>query len=392
MKTIRTRLLFPVSRPFISDGKLVVDNGGGILYVGKWDGEVLGNLITWDGMVIPGLVNAHVHLEFSALKNKGPKGVGVAHWVGKVQTERSLLDPNEISPAFISSLKDMKSSGIVAIGEVGNNFYGLEYLREAGIRVVYFYEILGFLPKLAEEIFYNTLNKLKYFQIKYPEIEFFIAPHALYSTSKELIRLIFNQKEFRITTIHLAEGKEENELLEKGDGPWKTYLQKLGKWPSDWICPHLSPVSYFKTLAPEKRAILVHLCNISSEEIIWLSKQKRFIPCCCPRSNLYITGELAPINKFWRSKIPVALGTDSLASNDSLSLWDEMKVVKKHFPEISNEEILKMATLNSAWALGLEAELGSLDLGKRPGILLVEAKNLEESLQRGKPKNINRIV
>jgi cytosine/adenosine deaminase-related metal-dependent hydrolase len=375
----------------ISDGKLVVDQRGEILYVGKWDGEASGELITWDGIVVPGLVNAHVHLELSALKNKTPKGVGVTYWVEKVQTKRSLLDPNEISRAIISSLEEMETLGIVAIGEVGNNFYGLEYLRDARMKVVYFYEILGFMPKMAEEIFYSSLNKLEHFRRKYPEVEFFIAPHALYSTSEELIRMIFSQKEFRITTIHLSEGKEENELLEKGKGPWKTYIETLGKWPSNWICPGLSPISYFKTLAPEKRTILVHLCNISSDEIMWLSKQNRFIPCCCPRSNLYITGELPPIDKFWRSKIPVALGTDSLASNDSLSIWDEMRVVKRHFPEIPDEDILKMATLNSAWALGLEDELGSLDLGKRPGVLLVEAYNLEESLQTEKPLNIKRM-
>jgi len=89
MKTIRARSLFSISRPLISDGKLVVDQRGEILYVGKWDGEASGELITWDGIVIPGLVNAHVHLELSALKDKGPKGVGVTQWVEKVQTKRS---------------------------------------------------------------------------------------------------------------------------------------------------------------------------------------------------------------------------------------------------------------------------------------------------------------
>ena len=392
MKTIRARLLFPVSKPYISNGKLVVGNQGQILYVGKWDGEVSGELITWDGIVIPGLINTHVHLELSALKDKIPKGMGVYYWVEKVQTERALLDPKEISQAVISSLKEMESSGTVAIGEVGNNFYGIEYLRKTRMRVVYFYEILGFLPQMAEEIFFASLQKLKYFQTKYPEIEFFIAPHALYSTSRELIKLIFARKEFRITTIHLAEGKEENELLEKGNGPWKTYLQKLGKWPSDWTCPHLSPVSCFKTLLPKKRTILVHLCTISSEEIAWLRKQEKLIPCSCPRSNLYITGKLAPIDKFWQSKIPVALGTDSLASNETLSLWDEMRMVKKYFPEIPAVEILKMATLNSAWALGVESEMGSLDQGKQPGILLVEAEDLEKALEKERPLTLKRIA
>ena len=274
MKTLRVRLLFPVTEPFIEDGKLILDNKGEIIYVGKWDGKKKGELITWDGIAFPGFVNCHVHLELCGLKNKIPKGLGVTNWVRLLQQKRALLRKEDIKSGIIKGIEDMKKDGIVAIGEVGNSFSSLEYLANSSFNVIYFFEVLGFMPDKAEEIFINSYMELKKYQSLYPKIKFYIAPHAFYSTSEKLIKLIFSNKEYKITTIHIAEGEEEIQFLQTGNGPWKDYLEEIKKFPSYWKPPNTSPVLYLKILAPSKKTILVHLCNLSRQDIDWLKQKK----------------------------------------------------------------------------------------------------------------------
>ncbi|MDY6863435.1 MAG: amidohydrolase family protein [Thermodesulfobacteriota bacterium] len=378
MKTLRVRLLFPVTQPSIENGKLVVDDSGRIIFIGKWDGKREGELITWDGMALPGLINTHVHLELGHLKDKIPKGEGVTSWVKRLQYERAMLNNEDTKRGIIEGIEKIKEDGVIAIGEVGNSFSSLQYLKNTPFRVVYFYEILGFIPDAAEEILDTSLNKIKHYQSLYPEVKFNLAPHALYSTSERLIKLIFSRKEFKVTSIHIAEGKEETQFLLTGNGPWKAYLEEIGKWPPDWKFPGISPVLYFKTIFTSKRTVLVHLCNISQYEIAWLKEKENIVACICPRSNLYITDKLSPIDKLFKGGMKISLGTDSLASNRNLSIRLEMKEVKRHFPSIPCEEIIRMATINGALSLGMEDELGSFEVGKRPGIILSETYNPEE--------------
>jgi cytosine/adenosine deaminase-related metal-dependent hydrolase len=214
--------------------------------------------------------------------------------------------------------------------------------------------VLGFLPDAAESIFQQAQERLARYRREFPGVSCFLAPHALYSTSENLVRMLWSVDPEGPSSIHLAEGSEECALLEKGEGPWKRYLQGLGKWPSQWQCPGVSPMGYLKRLHSQKR--------------------------------LYVSNQAASLDRLWKAGCTLALGTDSLASNESLSLQAEMKTAKRLFPSLPNGEILRMATLHGAQALGMDKEFGSFAPGKRPGVLLAAAESLDAFL--GTPGHI----
>lgn len=386
MKTIRAQCLFPVSRPPFFDGKLVVDTHGTVCSLGAWDGRWEGERIDWAGLVFPGLVNAHVHLELSALRGRMPRGVGLTPWVEALQRARLELSPDEIARGIVAALREMETDGTVACADVGNDGLALPHLSAARLRSLFFLEVVGFLPETAESTFRQAQERLARYRKDFPGISCFLAPHALYSTSENLVRMLWSVDPEGPSSIHLAEGEEECALLDKGEGPWKRYLQELGKWPSQWQCPGLSPMGYLKRLKSEKRIILVHLCHLTEDETAWLKDHRNFFPCVCLRSNLYVTKQAACLDRLWQSGCTVAFGTDSLASNESLSLQEEMKTAKRLFPSLPSAEILRMATLHGALALGMDKELGSFDPGKRPGVLLAAAESLDAFL--GTPEHI----
>lgn len=392
MKTIRAHRLFPVSRPPFFDGKLVLDEHGTVCALGTWDGRWEGKRIDWEGIVFPGLVNAHVHLELCALKGLLPRGLGVTRWVEALQRARAGLSPDDISQGIVAALREMETDGTVACGDVGNDGVSLPLLSASPLRSIYFLEVLGFLPEAAEHIFLQAQERLTRFRKNFREVSCVLAPHAFYSTSESLVRMLWSVDPESPSSIHLAEGSEECALLGKGEGPWKSYLRNLGKWPSQWECPGVSPIGYLRRLAPEKRIILVHLCLVTEEEMTWLKDRRNLCPCACLRSNLYLSGRAASLDRLWQAGCQVALGTDSLASNESLSLQEEMRTAKRLFPSLPDGEILRMATLNGAQALGLEKEFGSFEPGKRPGVLVAAAESLETFLGSPEPISVRRVA
>jgi aminodeoxyfutalosine deaminase len=363
-----------------------VDAHGTVCSLGPWDGRWEGERIDWEGLVFPGLVNAHVHLELSALKGRVPRGLGVTPWVEALQPSRAGLSPDEIAHGIVAALGEMETDGTVACADVGNDGLSLPHLSAGRLRSVYFFEVLGFLRDAAESIFQQAQERLARYRREFPGVSCFLAPHALYSTSENLVRMLWSVDPEGPSSIHLAEGSEECALLEKGEGPWKRYLQGLGKWPSQWQCPGVSPMGYLKRLHSQKRIILVHLVHLTEEEMTWLKDHRNLFPCVCLRSNLYVSNQAASLDRLWKAGCTLALGTDSLASNESLSLQAEMKTAKRLFPSLPNGEILRMATLHGAQALGMDKEFGSFAPGKRPGVLLAAAESLDAFL--GTPGHI----
>jgi cytosine/adenosine deaminase-related metal-dependent hydrolase len=342
-----------------------------------------------DAVLLPGLINAHTHLEWSFLRGDiGPRRDFVG-WVREI-TARKLVTPlEEVAAAVGRAVEEIAVTGTVAVSEVLNNatFYtetSVERLSTRGIRGIGFLELLGFGGAEATEILQAGWKALGMIReqgggsrphgndrLGGPSLAFHLSPHAPYSVSPALFRLIHSRTERR--TVHLAENEAEVRLLASGDGPWRDLLQELGRWDPSWSPPGVSPVRYLDGLGfLDDRTLAVHVVRVNDEDIAIL-RERRTPVCLCPRSNARLNVGRAPARKFFDAGLTVALGTDSLASNEDLDTFAEMRALRDQNPDLSAEEVVRAATLNGAVALGLESDLGSLAPGKSSRFIGVRA-------------------
>ncbi|MDP2388735.1 MAG: amidohydrolase family protein, partial [Acidobacteriota bacterium] len=217
-----------------------------------------------------------------------------------------------------------------------------------------------------------------------------LAPHAPYSTSPELfqaIRAEVGASACPIMSVHLGESPEETELLATGTGPWRSMLELIGVWRDDWAVPGCGPVEYLDRLGViDARTLVVHGVQFDDAALARLAAIGATL-VTCPRSNQWVGVGLPPIQRFYDSGVPVAIGTDSLASVDDLNLFSELKTMRAIAPGVPASKLLESATLTGARALGLDADLGSLTPGKRAQIIAIElpgpVDDIEEYLVSG---------
>jgi cytosine/adenosine deaminase-related metal-dependent hydrolase len=217
-----------------------------------------------------------------------------------------------------------------------------------------------------------------------------LAPHAPYSTSPELFRAIrqaVTGSACPIMSVHLGESSEESQLLQSGTGPWRGMLEFIGVWRDDWPVPGCGPVDYLDRLGViDARTLVVHGVQFDEAALARLRELGATL-VTCPRSNQWVGVGVPPIDRFYRSGVAVALGTDSLASVADLNLFSELKTMRWIAPDVPAAKLLESATLIGARALGLDTELGSLTPGKRAEILAIElpgpVDDIEEHLVSG---------
>ncbi|MBI2952315.1 amidohydrolase family protein [bacterium] len=384
MRLHRAAWVLPISAPPIPDGAVAVE-GGRIVGVGPFSelrrrcpGDVTD---CGDALLLPGLVNAHTHLEWSFLRGAiGPRRDFVG-WVREI-TERRLATPlREVSAAVGEAVSEVVATGTVAVGEVLNNVNfstatSVEYLAAGGLQGVGFVELLGFQGERAAEILQAGQEALEMLRAHGSSLLFHLSPHAPYSVSPALFRLIRAQTERR--TVHLAENDAEVRLLASGDGPWSDLLRERGRWDPSWSPPGVSPVRYLDGLGfLDDRTLCVHVVHVDAEDIAVLRKRETPV-CLCPRSNARLSVGRAPARRLFDAGLTVALGTDSLASSEDLDMFAEMRALRDQNPGLSQEEIVRAATLNGAIALGLERDLGSLAPGKSARFIGVKVKEIDD--------------
>lgn len=384
MRLHRAAWVLPISAPPIPDGAVAVA-GDRIACVGPFAdlrGRCPGDVTDHgDALLLPGLVNAHTHLEWSFLRGAiGPRHDFVS-WVREI-TERRLATPRrEVSAAAGEAVSEIVATGTVAVGEVVNNVNfsvaaSVERFAAEGIRGVGFVELLGFRGEQAAEVLRTGQKAVEKLRESAPTLAFHLSPHAPYSVSPALFRLIRAQTERR--TVHLAENQAEVRFLASGDGPWRDLLRERGRWDPSWSPPGVSPVRYLDGLGfLDDRTLAVHVVHVNAEDIAIL--RRRGAPVClCPRSNARLNVGRAPARRLFDAGLTVALGTDSLASNEDLDLFAEMRALRGQNPDLSAEEIVRAATLNGAIALGLEKALGSLAPGKSARFIGVKARGTDD--------------
>lgn len=321
-----------------------------------------------DGTLIPGLVNAHLHLELSWLADAVPaQRRGFDDWVSRMMASRAAgpAEPDAPRRRAAEEARALVARGTVAVGDVSGEGWTAEPLDAAGLRGVVFHELLGF----GRELLPQRLEAARADAVHVGGLVRRPAPHAVYSTPGELIVAACGRRGGAPATIHCAEDPREEAFLH-GEGPAVAFLDRLGldwRWAGH---PRTTPVGWLDrlgVLGPD--LLLVHGVHLSDADRATLAARRAPL-CLCPRSNLHIGGRLPDVAALLAANVPLALGTDSLASCDDLDVLGEIPVLADAFPEIDPTVWLRLATAGGADALGLEG-LGRIVVGASPGLVLL---------------------
>ncbi len=314
------------------------------------------------GAIIPGLINAHAHLELCALKGLVPCDSGFRDWVILLLEERMKLDRQTILEFAKKGVEELRSSGCVAVGEISTLGHTRKLLAETRMPGVWFKEYLG----NSNGSDSRQISSLISGNDDPKALTCSAAIHGPHTTAPDLIAEIVGAAGKRNipVSIHLAESEDEMEFITTGKGNWADFLSFRGIRFSNWGVPARSPVRYLEKLdALRENMLAVHLLRCDQKDIEILAKNKVKV-CLCPRSNQNLHKRLPDPEKFIQAGLKPCLGTDSLASCDTLSIPDEMAFVARTFESVSPADILAMGTINGAEALGISDRFGTLTPGK----------------------------
>jgi len=338
-------------------------------------GDADGAIDLGDVALLPGLVNAHTHLELSYLRGAVPPSARFTDWIGEVmRLRRAHPDPSDavILHAARSAIQEVRAFGTALVGDISNTLVTVPLMQEAGVPGVVFHELLGFNVPDAEAVVRAARARLDA-QPRHPDVRLALAPHAPYSVSPALFRAIkrdVDQNGVR-STVHIGESREEVEFIAQGSGPWRALLEELGAWNPSWTPAGVSPVAYLTESGfLDQRVLAVHGVQFTAPDLARLAARQVTV-VSCPRSNRYVGVGSPPIEAFYAAGMPVAFGTDSLASADTLEVFAELAEAHRIAPGVPARQLLESATRVGAEALGFGTEFGTIEAGKRAALIAV---------------------
>jgi cytosine/adenosine deaminase-related metal-dependent hydrolase len=357
-------------RPWVQDGVLLI-SGERILQVDNYKAlkpelDVPLQDLGSSRIMVPGLINAHTHLELSHLQGRTQLGQGFEAWVQSlIKLPLAAAEPENLQ----SALLELHQNGTACIGDISSHSprQVLSQLQSSNLDYLLFLEFLGFSALKSRQIQWpKGLNPKK-------QKELSLSGHALYSTHPGTLQLAkdWTLRNKRPFALHLAEHAGEVELLATGRGGLADLL-KGTLLPEDYVPPGMSPVKYADSLGLlDAQTLAVHCVHLTTQDLETLQDRGCYI-CLCPRSNNNINVGRAPWEKMLQAGLPLCLGTDSLASNQDLDLWSEAEHLLRYLAaDIELQDLLRFMTVNPARILGLEHTLGSLQPGKRAVFSLV---------------------
>jgi aminodeoxyfutalosine deaminase len=373
---IRARLVVTMDGPPIENGAVAVSENR-IIDVGRFDDIKTRNadnaIDLGEQALLPGLINAHCHLDYTCLRGKISPQKSFTNWIQAINAEKSELSPQDYVASINEGFEEAKTFGTTAIANL-TAFPELISQVHPPIRTCWFAELIGIrAPERANELVdaaIQSLNRARP-QPVLSEVEggvpWGLAPHALFTASKDLFRRCeeIAQREHILLTTHLAESREEMEMFRDASGPLYEFIKSIGRPMDD--CGNETPLELFLG-APGGRAlpqwIVAHLNELTESDFELLERlNSKFDVVHCRRSHNYFGHRPFAFDRLRSLGFNICLGTDSLASNHTLSLFDEMRAFQKEFRSVSAEEILQMATVNPARALRYQNVLGQI----RPG-------------------------
>jgi len=344
-----------------------------------------------DVAILPGLINAHTHLELSWMRGLVPPARAMLVWIAALMTLRREQSPPEAEQARVAAeaLAEARAGGTVAFGEISNTLATARVLGESGAAGVLFHELLGFAPHDYAARARDGANAVQ--DAAAGRIAPGLAPHAPYSTAPELFQAIAREAAARRlpSSVHLGESPDEVEFLLTGKGTFANMLKSLAVWRDDWRAPGCDPVEYLDRLGVlTPGLIVVHATQLKTPALARLAERGCGI-VSCPRSNRWVGVGDPPLDDFFASGATVAFGTDSLASAASLDMFDELAAARA-IARVPDARLLESATRGGAVALGLDDTYGRIAPGMRGPLLAVRVPSgitdVEEYLVSGKPE------
>lgn len=350
----------------LSDDLLIID----IVSINSVDSS---NLERYEGILCPGFINAHCHLELSHLKNIIPKHTGIVDFGLSVIKNRNVISQEEQLECMRQADEEMQCEGIVAVGDISNTNLSIPVKKTSSIYYHTFIELIALNPSRADAVFRVGLDLLNSYQNS--GLRASLAPHAPYSTSVELIKIISDYcvSPLMPTTIHNQESKAEEEFFMIKKGDYLKLYDTLNLDISYFIATNQSSLkSYISFMNPNVNTIMVHNTFSDKSDIENANQRHTHLYWCfCPNANLYIEDALPNLNLFSSLTEKLLIGTDSLASNHRLSIIEEINILQQKFPDISINNWLQAATFNGAKALGIEDKFGLITVGKKSGLNLI---------------------
>ena len=372
MKSFRADYVFPVNADPIKNGVVTLDDQGRIISVSDIPPPnlKLSEIEHLKGALCPGFINTHCHLELSHLKDKLSPGKGLINFIKEIQSVRH-ADTATISKAAEKADKEMYENGIVAVGDISNSNISVAIKAKSKLYYHTFVEAFSFMPDKAQETFDKAISLLGEFKNQPCSI----TPHAPYSVSKELFRLIkkYSDTNTNLISVHNQETEEENKFYRYRLGGFLDLYEHFGMDISYFKSQARNSLQSILPLPTNKQDILfVHNTYTNLKDIYFIKRFDRKVHFCfCPGANLYIENRLPKIDLFVDQGFNITLGTDSLASNTKLCILNEMRLIQEKFPAISLAKLIQWGSLNGARYLGIDDDKGTLERGKTPGLNLI---------------------
>jgi cytosine/adenosine deaminase-related metal-dependent hydrolase len=374
--TIRARLVFPVDAPPIAGGRVTI-RGEHIVRVAA-DGPA--DLDVGNAALLPGFVNAHTHLDLGMLHGRCPPTPDFTAWLRCVIAGRWAASPERVQQAVADGITACLRSGTTLVGDISAAGASWERLAASPLRAVVFLELLG-LPHeradLAIESLHEWLCKLPAESQRHGDSACRcrpgISPHAPYSAHRRLLERSASEADIRSLpwAIHLAESREELQVLRRMAGPFVEFLRELNAWSPDGLVT--SPEEVVEIARHVRTALLVHGNYLAADAPVWPGQTIVY----CPRTHTAFSHSPHPLVAFLERGVRIALGTDSLASNPDLDILAEARHVHAHRPELAGDQLLRMLTVDGAAALGWGDHTGTLTPGKLADLVVLPLRDTE---------------
>lgn len=385
--------MLPIQGPAIRDGWIVVDRerivaiGDGPAATRAAEEVDLGSVA-----IMPGLVNAHTHLELSHMRDEVPPAAEFVSWIRNVMAARRRRpDPQsaEILFGLDDGIRESLANGTALVGDISNTLVSFDALARSPLGGVVFYELIRFNAPDPEDLVCAAQAAIDGLAPN-ARVRASLAAHAPYSVAPRVfaaIRQMVNRDTFTPCSVHLSESAEEVEFIRTGQGPWRALLEEIGSWDPRWTAPGVSPVQFLDAAGfLGSNVLAVHGVQMTLDDL-GILKARGTTLVTCPRSNGHTGAGAPPIQDFYDAGVHVAVGTDSLASTPDLNVFAELATMRALAPAVPAQALLASATIEGARALGFAADYGSLEPGKRARMIAVDVpadiEDVEEYLVGG---------
>jgi len=377
MKRFAAQYIITNSGPPLKRAVITTEDDGTIVSIEDTSGDLkeIHSTEFYNGIIIPGFVNCHSHLELSHMKDYSSKGKGLGDFIEQI---RSTRDYNKESVYSSTSSADnyMFKEGIVLCADVCNTSDSFNIKKQSRIRYINLLEVFGLDPEKAGRRMDDIIKVAG--TAKEMDLPYSLVPHSAYSMSLTLFRLLRNESlNNKITSIHFMESAGEEAFLKNQTGSLMSSYKRSGLIPSKLEIPGSHTDVVLNEITKSGNLILIHNTFVDRKTIRMVKERENLFWCLCPNSNIYIENKIPPLNLLMEEGCEIVIGTDSLASNTNLSILDELKTLQFNFPEIPIEDLVFWATINGAKALGEEEQYGSIEPGKKPGLLLLQNVDLQ---------------